>query len=309
MTTVSDPSLSNPFSTGSGGTTFEQLVGASYLVALLAGHIPRGLDWGITKEIRFQQRWSGCLIDDLAVTSTDGTQERRLALQIKHNLSFVHSDQDTFPRVIQDCWDVFTSAFGWQFNPNTDRIGIGVGVYQAKLDEHFRPLLEWARTSQMSTEFFEKVNTSVFSSSEKRGYIELLRERLEEAKGSSITDEELWQFLKCLVVLHFDLENAGSRDTVQCWNTLLDVIEARNYAQAHTLFDTLCAIVARNNRTAGYLDLAKVKSEVPTLLFSRLTPNTATIYRLASFTKTLAEISLTIGRQVRCTHPTYRSVE
>ena len=39
--------LVNPFSTSGGGITFEQAVGTSYLVSLLAGDIPRGLDWGI----------------------------------------------------------------------------------------------------------------------------------------------------------------------------------------------------------------------------------------------------------------------
>ncbi|MGB7000594.1 MAG: hypothetical protein WBE22_01020 [Halobacteriota archaeon] len=65
-----DGGLSNPFSTGGGGVTFEQLVGASYLVSLLAGDIPRGLDWGVTKEVSFQHRWSGCLLDDIVITGT-----------------------------------------------------------------------------------------------------------------------------------------------------------------------------------------------------------------------------------------------
>jgi len=148
MTTLpSDSGLSNPFSTGAGGATFEQLVGASYLVSLLAGHIPRGLDWGTTREVRFQQRWSGCIIDDIVVVSSDETRDRRLALQLKHNLSFTRSN-DMFVRVIADCWLVFTGAMGWPFNPDIDRIGIEIGVFSPKLDAHFRPLLEWARTEQ-----------------------------------------------------------------------------------------------------------------------------------------------------------------
>jgi hypothetical protein len=209
---TSDRSLSNPFSTGSGGATFEQLVGASYLVSLLAGHILRGLDWGTTKEVLFQQRWSGCVIDDVVVISSDGTRDRRLALQLKHDLSFIKSDE-TFARVIADCWLVFTNAMIWHFDPDTDRIGLGIGVYQTKLDTHFRPLLEWASTEQTAAAFFQKVAISRFSSAEKREYITLLRELLTEAKGSDVTDEELWRFLKCLVVLHFDLENANSVST------------------------------------------------------------------------------------------------
>jgi hypothetical protein len=50
------PRIVNPYSTANGGVTFEQLVGASYLVSLLADHMPRGLDRGITREVRFQRR-------------------------------------------------------------------------------------------------------------------------------------------------------------------------------------------------------------------------------------------------------------
>ena len=98
--------LSNPYSTGGGGVTFEQLVGASYLVSLLVGEIPRGVDWGTIKEVRFQDRWHGCLLDDIVVTSTDGSTERKLALQIKEYLTFSESDP-TFTRVMDDCWKTF----------------------------------------------------------------------------------------------------------------------------------------------------------------------------------------------------------
>jgi hypothetical protein len=295
-----DSSLSNPFSTGSGGATFEQLVGASYLVTLLTGHIPRGLEWGVTQEVCFQQRWSGCLIDDVIVVSSDGVQERHLALQLKHDLDFIRSDEEMFPRVIRDCWSVFTGAFGWRFDPDIDRIGIGLGTYQTKLDAHFRPLLEWARTSKTASEFIQKVNLSKYSSTEKREYLALMRDRLKDAKGTDLTNDEIWHLLKCLVVIHFDLENAGSRDATQCWNALLDLIQSRSAAEAQVLFDTLCSIVAKNNRTAGYLDLAKVRSGIPSSIALKDQPQYAgDLNRLRGHSqKTLASISHTIGLQV-----------
>lgn len=299
-TPTSDPGLSNPFSTGSGGATFEQLVGASYLVSLLAGHLPRGLDWGITREVLFQQRWSGCVIDDVVVVSSDGTRDRRLALQLKHDLSFTKSDE-TFARVIADCWLVFTNAMGWRFNPDTDRIGIGLGVYQTKLDAHFRPLLEWARTEQTAAAFFQKIATSRFSSAEKREYVALLRELLAEHTGSDVTDDELWRFLKCLIVLHFDLENAGSRDATHSWNALLDLLEVRSDAQARVLFDALCAVVAKHNRTAGSLNLGMVRAELPSDLRLKDQPQYGNdLGRLRRHSQaTLAAISNTIGLQVQ----------
>jgi hypothetical protein len=81
------PQLSNPFSTGAGGTTFEQLVGTYYLVVLLAEDIPRGLNQGITTALRFQQSYTGTLLDDIRVVSETADRQRfKLDLQVKHDL-------------------------------------------------------------------------------------------------------------------------------------------------------------------------------------------------------------------------------
>src|SRR5579859_1843145 len=108
------PQLSNPFSTGAGGTTFEQLVGTYYLVALLAEDIPRGLNQGITTSVRFQQRYTGTILDDIVVVSEreDG-QRFKLALQVKHHL--VIGDNKLFREVLRDTWGTFTNAEEWQF--------------------------------------------------------------------------------------------------------------------------------------------------------------------------------------------------
>lgn len=257
----------NPFSTGGGGVTFEKLVGASYLVSLLAGDIPRGLDWGITKEVRFQQRWSGALIDDIVVTSTDKEHERRLALQVKHNLTFSDAPSNaTFARVIEDCWGTFTNSSGWKFDSDIDRIGVGIGIFKSKIDNHFKPLLEIARTSENEDEFIKRVELPSFSSEEKREYLQIIRNLLTKAKGSDITDNEIWRFLKCFVVVHFDLENAGRRDSVYCWNRLLDQLRKRDESQAKTLFDTLVSIVGEYGRSAGSIDASTLRTKVPVVL-------------------------------------------
>ncbi len=292
--------ISNPFSTGSGGATFEQLVGAAYLVTLMAGHMPRGLDWGVTKEVLFQQRWSGCLIDDLIIVATDGNTERRLALQLKHDLRFATSDQ-AFVQVIGDCWSVFVGNSGWHFNPDIDRIGIGLGLFRTELDAHFRPLLEWARNSRNAVEFIQKVDTPKFSSAEKREYLGLFRELLTQAKGSRVGDDELWMFLKCFVIVHYDLENAGSRDSTHCWNALNDLLSTSSSGQAQILFDQLCSIVARNNRTAGYIDIGKVRSELSLSIALKDHAQYETdLKRLRDYSqKRLASISNTIGLHVQ----------
>jgi len=288
--------LSNPFSTGGGGVTFEQLVGASYLVSLLVGDIPRGLDWGITKSVQFQHRWSGCLLDDVVITSTDGFRERKLALQVKHDLTFSCTvSNTTLASVIDDCWKTFNSSLGWQFNQDTDRIGIGLGVYQNRIDKHFQPLLEWARKSKDSSEFLRKVSLPTFSSQEKQEYLQIIRSLLSKSKGNNVTDDEIWKFLRCFVVIHFDLENAGSRDSIHCWNRLLDQIENRDEGQAKLLFNTLTSIVAEYACSAGSIDISVLRAKIP---------NAIVLKDQSNFTSDLANLREHTDRELESIHDT-----
>jgi len=264
MTEIStDPTLSNPFSTSGAGTQFEYLVGTFYLVSLLSGDVPRGLDWGQTIEIKFQQRFTGIPVDDIIVVGSDGTNERILALQIKHDLIFSDSEgNETFQKVIRECWKTFSGAYGFEFNKEKDRIGIGIGIFNANIDKHLRPVLELARHSRDADDFFKKIKLPDFSHKTKKGYVDTFRKLLEKAKGSPLAEEELWSFLKCLVILHFDLENEGSRDSIQSWNRLRDQISGGDCKQANTLFSFLVQVVAKFERNAGSINLTSLRDWV-----------------------------------------------
>ena len=294
--------LSNPFSTGEGGGTFEQLVGTSYLVSLLVGEIPRGIYWGTIKEVRFQDRWHGCLLDDIVVTSTDGDTERKLALQVKHELTFSDSDSNKeFTRVMDDCWKTFNSSLGWEFNQETDRLGIGIGVYQTNVDRHLLPLLEWARTSKDSSEFLQKVFLPNFSSDQKQKYFKIIRNLISKSKGNEVTDDEIWKFLRCLVVIHFDLEKDGGRDSIYCWNRLLDQLKNRDEGQAELFFNTLTSIVAKYARSAGSIDASILRRKIPSSITLKDHPNfTSDIAKLREHTdRVLESIHDSIGGKVQ----------
>jgi len=81
----------------------------------------------------------------------------------------------------------FNSSLGWEFDQETDRLGVGIGVYQTKVDKHLRSLLEWARTSKDSSEFLQKVSLPNFSSDQKRKYLEIIRNLLSKSKGKVTT--------------------------------------------------------------------------------------------------------------------------
>jgi|GEM_PF-6781188 len=258
-----DTALSNPFSTGNGGVKFENLVGSTYLVALLTKSIPRGLDFGMTTEVSFQQRWRGATVDDIIVTSEDQGTVRKLFLQIKYNLVFSEaSTNHEFESVIIDAWKTYNNSFGTVFNKDTDSIGIGIGIYNTGVDKHLQQILKWAKSAKDSDEYCLKIATEQFSSKQKRGYLQIFRSQLTKAKGSNITDEELWEFMKSLVIIHFDLESESSREKLLVWNSLLDVLVLRDSRIAHNLFDVLRTVVEEKSSVAGTINRTQLMRHI-----------------------------------------------
>jgi hypothetical protein len=181
---------SNPFSSGGGGGTFEQRVAATYLVALLAGEVPRGLSGGIADRVQFQVGPEGIGFDDLLVTSTAGSIQNRLALQIKHRLTFSERNQE-FREVISAAWETWTSARGWSFRRGADRLGIGIGVIPETVQRHLLPMLEWARTCLSAKELLDKVGRHGVAAEPMRRFLNAFRRALDRAAGRKVSDEEL----------------------------------------------------------------------------------------------------------------------
>ena len=240
----------NPYSTGGGGINFEQKIGSMYLSFLLARQVPYGLD-GITKEIRFQQIHSEPL-DDLVILSERGGISRKLSLQLKHNMRFTNSDPN-FETTISDCWKTLNDQEN--FDPNKDRFGIGVGVYQTKIDEVIVPIVNQARAKSFEDFMISKNSFSV----DKQEFLNLLRNKISKSKGGNPTDEEIWKFLRCFQVIYFDLEHEGSKDTVIAWNNLLNLIIDRDATGAQSLFDRLFSIVSEHNPSGGIVTYEKLR--------------------------------------------------
>ncbi|NQU62925.1 MAG: hypothetical protein HQ517_01380, partial [SAR324 cluster bacterium] len=96
------------------------------------------------------------------------------------------------------------------FTPNTD-IAVLITGPLSKTDIHdFRPLLLWARTSSSASEFLEKVETPNFCSDGKRAKLGVVKEHLDNVKGSAITNEELWIFLRNWHLFNYDLDTDDS---------------------------------------------------------------------------------------------------
>ncbi len=239
--------VASPISTGGAGSDYEKRVGAYYLAALLLQAVPRGQEAGVTREVRFQRLYEGEPLDDLIIVLELPVGEAKLALQIKRDLTFGEKDK-TFDEVIQACWETFKSS---EFHIGIDRFGIGIGLYSKNIDEYYQSVLTWARTSTDSNDFLKRINQQRLANKTQRSFIQLIRDKLDTYLRSSVTDDELWDFLRSMVILHFDFQRDGSRDYSYTVEMVSHLLNTDKKTEAPQLFTELVDVAAQANLTAG----------------------------------------------------------
>jgi hypothetical protein len=239
--------VASPISTGGAGSDYEKRVGAYYLAALLLQAVPRGQEAGVTREVRFQRLYEGEPLDDLIIVSDLPVGEAKLALQIKRDLTFGEKDK-IFGEVIQACWETFKST---NFHIGIDRFGIGIGLYSKNIDEYYQMVLDWARTSTDADDFLKRINRPRLANQTMRSFVQLIRGKLNNYSASSVTDDEIWNFLRSMVILYFDFQRDGSRDYSYSVEIVSHLLNADKKAEAPQLFTELVNLAAEANRTAG----------------------------------------------------------
>jgi len=259
--------VASPVSTGGVGSDYENRVGAYYLSALLLQAVPRGQEAGVTKEVRFQRLYEGEPLDDLIIVSDLPVGEAKLALQIKRNLTFGEKDK-IFDEVIQACWETFKSS---DFQVDIDRFGMGIGLYSKDIDQHYQSVITWARTSTDANDFLKRIKQPRLANQTQRSFVQLIRGKLDSYSGSSVTNDELWNFLRSMVILYFDFQRDGSRDYNYSVEIVSHLLNADKKAEAPQLFTELVNLATKANGTAGSFNAENLRLSLQAK-FSLLSP-------------------------------------
>lgn len=250
MTTIGKQ-LSNPYTTGGGGFIFETHVQASFVVLMLTGGFVPCLPLWPIKKIKLQGKYKGYDIDDLIVfiERTDSSQERKLLAQIKHSIKITKNNK-IFEEVIQAAWNDFNNPN--VFTKGRDKIALITGPLSGIDTFDVRTILEWARNSDSSDDFIDKVTLRKFSSNSKREKLEAFQLQLKKANGGKeVSDEELFQFLKDFHLLGYDLDiKAGVTLSL-----LHSLIGKSSQEDAHALWTQLIVEVQSVNQNAGTITI------------------------------------------------------
>lgn len=203
--------LSNPTSTGGGGTSFENRVQASRLLAMCLGSPVPGAPDGRIVELRFQARIHGHHTDDLVCHIEQGDGQRtRALLQMKRSLTPREKDKK-FAESIGAAWTDYNSE---DFVRGQDSIYIVYDTASAAAMKGASTVCTWARYSATPGEFLKKVDAEDLSNAANRNALAAIRKIAETYAGRAIDDEELYDFVKHLNCLPHDLDQDGTAEHI-----------------------------------------------------------------------------------------------
>ena len=219
MKALTERRVSNPASTGGAGHTFEQHVNAYWLAQLLVQAIPPILLDCSVVEVHMQTEHLGWNTDDFLIIGQNAAATRRnLAAQVKRTFTVSAADR-ACAKAITDFWRDFTND-GGPFSPATDRFALVTLRGTDNLLQHFDGLLTCARAARDGGEFARRLATQGFISQKAVHYCSELRTIVGSIEERSMTDAEIWSFLRCLHILSLDLHTA-TRQTEAAIKTLL----------------------------------------------------------------------------------------
>ena len=229
--------MASPYSTGGGGTHFEARVVACYLASVLCEAPSRGLQGLRTVEVRTQRAAFEEPLDDVIVSGEfEDSRRTKLHLQIKSTLTFTEGDNE-WADVLRQAWDTVSTE---GFDPTTERVGVGIGAYNAKVGRLYQSVLNWAAHSISGDDFVQRIKKKDFSHADKEAFIQTIQNVLAQHVGRDIANDELWGLLRSFVIVHFDFQSEqSSRDASSVIDRLQGLLPLDQRDQAGRVWDYL----------------------------------------------------------------------
>lgn len=250
--------LSNPYSTGGGGVHFEAAVQACFVTLMLTGgYAPCLVPWPII-EIKLQGKVEGFETDDLIVYAEDpiSQERRRLLGQVKHSVGFT-AKNPVFSEVLAAAWADFNNSA--LFTKGRDAIALITGPLSATDQVNIRFLLEQARATKDSAEFYRNVQSAHFSpvkAEEKLSAIEL---HLQNANGGvKLSRDQVFDFLRHYHVVGYDLDN----DTGVSLSLLHSHMSQFDMSLPQWAWARIVHVVQTTNRAAGTITAASLPEDL-----------------------------------------------
>lgn len=280
------------FQKGGGGTNFEQNVQTAFLVTMLVGGDVPCVQSSRISEIALQVTNRGCETDDFLVVTKSEDGEHRILIQVKHEIAFSVKNE-LCKEVFSAFWKDFTNTS--VFNKEKDKLVVVKSGLTKSERNHIKPILNWAKTHSSAADFVSEVNRI----KAKKEQLDVLRALLKEANNNvELTDETLWEFLKCVDVLEYDFLNEGSVCKTYFLNLIKLCKNRTSTLNEEDIWNSLYSYVSSINPNGGSVTLESVKEHDFYKHFdlSQISPYSAALKKLQNDSQAiLRPIKITIG--------------
>lgn len=237
---------SNVFSQGGGGTIFEISVQTAYFITfLLGGQVP-GLPESHITYFRQQSGSEGYATDDVLLSCENEDGSHKVLMQIKHLINITAADK-TFSEVLSAAWKDFNNTT--LFNPATDKIYLVSSGLPMVVKNHLLPLLAWAKAKDNSADFLVEVTRI----SNKKKYYNLFKSII-SASTATVTDDDVFKFLKCYEILDYDLDQPASVTKASMLTSL--ALAKDSPSSATSIWNDVFNMLSESNSKGGQYDLS-----------------------------------------------------
>lgn len=239
--------IAPPSASSGSGTRFEWVVGAFYLLSMLAEGEPRGLPGAQIRSVKFQQRIEGKPLDDIVVeaVNADGSPAT-IEIQAKLTLDFTASDKQFQDLVIQ----LWQASQGPTFLSERYELAVAIAKTSTRIEREYQELLHWARQLRSAEIFFSHVNRAGFGSEGGRKFIDVVRTNLRLASLPD-DDETVWRLLSRFQILVFDFTAPGSCYEHRARERALSLLSPHEAHRAGDLWSVLIDIASNSATAAG----------------------------------------------------------
>lgn len=240
--------LSNVYSQGGGGTSYEFEVQTAFMAYFLAGGIVPGLFDSQIQTIRFQSSSLGYRTDDLYLEcfNSHGTRQRVL-LQVKHEMPFTERN-DIFAKTLKGAWADFNNTT--LFDQQTDRIYFIKSRLSTDEKKHFKTLCDWAKYKTSHTDFIREA----YLIKAKWAYVESFKKIITSTSYEQPSDEQLYAFFRCLDVLSFDFGDESSTSKAAMLTLISYAKHASCELSGMQVWDSIFSFVGSADNKGAYFD-------------------------------------------------------
>lgn len=233
---------------GPAGTHFEAQVGASYLLAMLAGAPARGLPGASIDRVALQQANAGRPLDDVVIHAHDNVSGKPavLEVQVKRSITFAAADP-VFRKVVGQ---VVKASQGADFLTQRYELAIATTKGSRKIDGAYQDVLTLARQIGDAATFAAQIDLAGVANDDMRAFVKTFKSHLRD-EGSPNDNETVWLLLRRLQILTFDFTAPGSASHDLALERAVRVLHADDGSRAGVFWVSLIELAIDVAKSGG----------------------------------------------------------